>query len=1170
MAVRSVRGEKTPLVNTNDGKDAVFVGQSLIKEKDMAVMGGYVELEGEKFYRIGHYDQMKPFFMSLVSGGDHWLFISSRGGVTAGRVNPDRALFPYETVDKLTMHGETAGSKTLLLVERDGRTYLWEPFSERYGDVYGCERHLYKNVYGNKLIFEEINHDLGLVFRLAWRTGERFGFVKSSWLENRREACGVAVLDGLLNVLPYGATEALQTATSNLLNGYKRNELVAETGVGVFTLSATLTDQAEPSESLKATVAWQIGLDNVTHLLCGEQIDRFRHGGEIEQEEDVLGKAGAYLVGSRFGLDSGEVRPWHVVADVHQDAADLVALNHYLRETATEAVLADIEADIDLNTAALVNYVAAADGLQNTAAETTVTHHFANVMFNVMRGGIFANGYTVDVADLIEFAKVRNRPVLESHLAWFGGLPEQIDIEALYARAEESGSADVIRLCYEYLPLTFSRRHGDPSRPWNRFSINLKHDDGSPRLDYQGNWRDIFQNWEPLLVSFPAYLNGVIAKFLNATTADGYNPYRVMREGIEWEVPEPENPWANIGYWSDHQIIYLQKLLELSEQLAPGELQALWNRPIFAYADVPYRIRSYDEMLVDWYDTIDFDAAADKKIEHAVGEMGTDAKLMRDESGLVLHVNMMEKLLVLLLAKLTNLVPEGGIWMNTQRPEWNDANNALVGKGMSVVTTAYLRRFIAFWQSLLAGQEGASFEVNSAVGTLLAEVQAVFEQHQAALDGGIDDQRRRTIMDQLGAAATKYRGVIYKGVPETTHVITGEMVQAFLSVSQAYIEQTLKMNRRPDGMYHAYNILRLKDEQSAAVGHLYLMLEGQVAILSAGMLAADEVLALLKSMRESDLYRADQHSYMLYPNRALARFQDKNNIPAEALANSQLAKLLVAEGNVRLLTQDVAGGYHFNGTFRNANDVVRVLDQLGQESAFASAVAAERGMMLDLFEQTFEHHAFTGRSGTFFAYEGLGSIYWHMVSKLLLAVQECYLAAVAEGEDGETTAVLADAYYDIRAGIGFNKPPEVYGAFPTDPYSHTPFGGGAAQPGMTGQVKEELMTRLGELGVSLENGRIGFKPTMLHEEEYLTEADLFTYVRVDGEQVELPLEAGSLAFTLCQVPVVYVRGERPLVTVYYQDGREVTITGSELDEQMSAEIYGREQTIDRVVVVIGS
>ena len=174
-------------------------------------------------------------------------------------------------------------------------------------------------------------------------------------------------------------------------------------------------------------------------------------------------------------------------------------------------------------------------------------------MFSLMlcAGGIFVAGYRVDKGDLLAFVRTRNRPVLAAQKTWFDTLPDKIDIRDLYARAAAAKSADLERLCYEYLPLTFSRRHGDPSRPWNRFSINLKHPDGSPRLDFQGNWRDIFQNWEPLAYAFPAYIEGMIARFLNAITADGYNPYRITRDGIEWEVPEPDNPWANIGYWND-------------------------------------------------------------------------------------------------------------------------------------------------------------------------------------------------------------------------------------------------------------------------------------------------------------------------------------------------------------------------------------------------------------------------------------------------------------------------------------------------------------------------------------------------------------------------------------------------------------------------------------------
>ena len=45
---------------------------------------------------------------------------------------------------------------------------------------------------------------------------------------------------------------------------------------------------------------------------------------------------------------------------------------------------------------------------------------------------------------------------------------------------------------------------------------------------------------------------------------------------------------------------------------------------------------------------------------------------------------------------------------------------------------------------------------------------------------------------------------------------------------------------------------------------------------------------------------------------------------------------------------------------------------------------------------------------------------------------------------------------------------------PTDPYSHTPGFAGVQQPGMTGQVKEEILTRWGELGLRWQTPRTRF------------------------------------------------------------------------------------------------
>ncbi len=67
----------------------------------------------------------------------------------------------------------------------------------------------------------------------------------------------------------------------------------------------------------------------------------------------------------------------------------------------------------------------------------------------------------------------------------------------------------------------------------------------------------------------PEFIESMIHKFLNATTFDGYNPYRVTKDGFDWEIIEPDDPWSYIGYWGDHQIIYLLKFLEFIENYYP-------------------------------------------------------------------------------------------------------------------------------------------------------------------------------------------------------------------------------------------------------------------------------------------------------------------------------------------------------------------------------------------------------------------------------------------------------------------------------------------------------------------------------------------------------------------------------------------------------------------------
>ena len=236
-------------------------------------------------------------------------------------------------------------------------------------------------------------------------------------------------------------------------------------------------------------------------------------------------------------------------------------------------------------------------------------------------------------------------------------------------------------------------------------------------------------------------------------------------------------------------------------------------------------------MRQDWYNTISFDQDLDELIEKRVADGGTDGRLVHDVDGNIVYATLTEKLLTLLLAKVTNLVPEGGIWMNTQRPEWNDANNALVGKGLSVVTAAYLRRFVKFWMEQLQDGPDRKYSVNSAIAELLHGVSKVLSEFSDQLVSGYSDRTRQHFMDTLGSLVTSYRTHIYEeGVPSRQAHLSSSELQIFLGLVQRQLEHTLRSNKRSDGLFHAYNILSLAEE-SASIKHLYLMLEGQVCYL---------------------------------------------------------------------------------------------------------------------------------------------------------------------------------------------------------------------------------------------------------------------------------------------------------------------------------------------------
>ena len=107
-----------------------------------------LDAQGTGWLHIPDVDRLRPFLVSVVSPSDHWLYASSAGGLTAGRVSPEGALFPYQTDDRLHRAHHDVGPWTLIRVGQ----VAWEPFRPRAHA--GIRRHLRKSVAGDQLVFE--------------------------------------------------------------------------------------------------------------------------------------------------------------------------------------------------------------------------------------------------------------------------------------------------------------------------------------------------------------------------------------------------------------------------------------------------------------------------------------------------------------------------------------------------------------------------------------------------------------------------------------------------------------------------------------------------------------------------------------------------------------------------------------------------------------------------------------------------------------------------------------------------------------------------------------------------------------------------------------------------------------------------------------------------------
>jgi hypothetical protein len=294
---------------------------------------GYHSIDNNEVYLIPDLLAMRPFLMSLVSDCDLWMYVSSHGSLTAGRCSEDRAIFPYDTDDKLHLTLPHAGPRTALHVAVPGQPSLfWTPFAD--DPTPGTRRSLAKSLLSSRITFEESHASVPLTFRYTWAATREFGFVRSCVLTNNGDrTVEIQLLDGLLNILPAGAELLLQQGRSSLINAYSQSEVLEGSTLATYTLSSLIVDRAEPAESLYANTAFMAGLPGqATLMLTTDQVAQFRRDptAPLRTEPLLTGRRGNYLAASAFTLEPGQSIRWYTVVDAWRDQAQVAHLRQIL------------------------------------------------------------------------------------------------------------------------------------------------------------------------------------------------------------------------------------------------------------------------------------------------------------------------------------------------------------------------------------------------------------------------------------------------------------------------------------------------------------------------------------------------------------------------------------------------------------------------------------------------------------------------------------------------------------------------------------------------------------------------------------------------------------------------------------------------------------------------
>lgn len=454
----------------------------------------------------------------------------------------------------------------------------------------------------------------------------------------------------------------------------------------------------------------------------------------------------------------------------------------------------------------------------------------------------------------------------------------------------------------------YSRKHGDPEREYNFFSLGQEY-----FAQGNGNYRDVNQNRRSDVLFAPETGAKNIHTFFDLIQTDGYNPLvltpstyvlaKADRDTFTKRCPsaafllagfftpgqvamaaqdagmdrkqamdftsavicaahsEPNADFGE-GYWCDHWTYNLDLIENYLAVYPENKEELLFGDPTYRWYEtqvlVNPRARRYcltENGLRQYY-------ALDEKTPKAT------RKWMQLDDGTDARSTLMEKLLLLCAIKTATLDAAGmGVEMEGGRPGWYDALNGLPGLlGSSMAETCELARLLTFAANALEAKAG-HFSLYAEILLLITHVDDILKADLGTFDrwdrmNGLKEAYRKDTMNGfrgarleascagLAAALRRMQQVVLDGIEKAKTYHDG-LIPTYFTFTAKEVIQT------PDGPMPG------KLEPTA----LPLFLEGPVRYLKLP-LHEKEKQSLARQVKESGLYDRKLHMYKV--NESLA------------------------------------------------------------------------------------------------------------------------------------------------------------------------------------------------------------------------------------------------------------------------------------------------------------